>query len=75
MPLNRQIKIRQISFCVYVRMAIPYQTAKFNFPSKFPAINKHLEYARYLAFLNQKHKYLIIYSNSETIVIHVRDTR
>ena len=29
MFLNRQIKIRQISFRLYVRMAIPYQTAKF----------------------------------------------
>ena len=30
MPLNRQIKIRQILLCVHVRMAIPYLTAKFN---------------------------------------------
>ena len=29
MPLNRQIKIRQISFRMYVYMAIPYQTTKF----------------------------------------------
>ena len=29
MPLNCQIKIRQIFFCMRVRMAIPYHTAKF----------------------------------------------
>ena len=27
-PYNHQIKIRQIFFCAYVRMAIPYRTAK-----------------------------------------------
>ena len=29
MPLNRQIKIRQIFLCMHVRMVIPYHTAKF----------------------------------------------